>query len=73
MRLLADKGQNYDQACFVAHAGCPELAMRTAELLNQNFPCIPGGVRVYQIGTIIGAHTGPGTVALFFWGKDRKY
>ncbi len=72
MYLLADKGQNYDQACFIAHSGCPELAMQTAEFLNENFPHIPGGVRIYQIGAIIGAHTGPGTVALFFWGKDRK-
>lgn len=72
MCLLADNGQNYNESCFIAHSGCAELAMQAAELLNQNFPKIPGGVRIYQIGTIIGAHTGPGTVALFFWGKARN-
>ena len=72
MCLLADNGPNYNESCFIAHSGCAELAMQAAELLNQNFPKIPGGVRIYQIGTIIGAHTGPGTVALFFWGKARN-
>ena len=26
---------------------------------------------INYIGTTIGSHTGPGTVALFFWGDDR--
>jgi fatty acid-binding protein DegV len=30
-----------------------------------------GKPEIYSIGTTIGAHTGPGTVALFFWGKKR--
>lgn len=72
MCLLADKGQSYDQPCFIAHSGCPELAQQTAELLNRIFPKIPGGVQVFQIGAVIGSHTGPGTVALFFWGKERR-
>ena len=36
------------------------------------FPNIDGGVKIYDIGTIIGTHTGRGTVALFFFGKERK-
>ena len=28
-------------------------------------------VEINNIGTTIGSHTGPGTVALFFWGKER--
>ena len=27
---------------------------------------------IYSVGTTIGSHTGPGTVALFFWGDERK-
>ena len=30
-----------------------------------------GKVLITSIGTTIGSHTGPGTVALFFWGKKR--
>jgi fatty acid-binding protein DegV len=29
-------------------------------------------VLINSIGTVIGSHTGPGTVALFFWGDERK-
>ena len=32
---------------------------------------IERGVLVNNIGTTIGSHTGPGTVALFFFGKER--
>jgi fatty acid-binding protein DegV len=28
-------------------------------------------VEINWIGTTIGSHTGPGTVALFFWGDER--
>ena len=30
-----------------------------------------GTVHHFDIGATIGCHTGPGTVALFFWGKSR--
>ncbi|MBQ4509707.1 MAG: DegV family protein, partial [Clostridia bacterium] len=30
-----------------------------------------GKVEISNIGTTIGSHTGPGTVALFFFGKER--
>ena len=29
-------------------------------------------VEINHIGTTIGSHTGPGTVALFFWGDKRE-
>ena len=31
----------------------------------------PASVEIYPIGATIGSHTGPGTVALFFWGDER--
>ena len=33
---------------------------------------IASAVLIPFIGTTIGSHTGPGTVALFFWGDERK-
>ena len=38
----------------------------------QSFPKLNGKVVINNIGTTIGSHTGPGTVALFFWGDERK-
>ena len=35
-------------------------------------PKLKGKVLINSIGTTIGSHTGPGTVALFFWGKERE-
>ena len=43
-----------------------------ATLVETNFPNLAGKVEIFDIGTTIGAHTGPGTVALYFWGDERK-
>ncbi len=42
-----------------------------ADLIEERFPNLDGKVEINSIGTTIGAHTGPGTVAVFFWGKER--
>ena len=42
-----------------------------ADLVEKNFPNLKGKVEINHIGTTIGSHTGPGTVALFFWGCER--
>lgn len=42
-----------------------------AALVEERFPCLNGKVEIFPIGTTIGSHTGPGTVALFFWGDSR--
>ena len=54
---------------FISHSDCEEDAKSLADLLQERY-----GVSVQiitYIGTVIGAHTGPGTVALFFVGKER--
>ena len=43
---------------------------KTINLLNK-FKKLNGKVLINSIGTTIGSHTGPGTVALFFWGDER--
>ena len=39
--------------------------------VKANFPNIQGEIMINSIGTVIGSHTGPGTVALFFFGDER--
>ena len=46
-------------------------ARAVADLVEQRFPDLSGKVEIYSVGTTIGSHTGPGTVALFFWGDER--
>ena len=53
-------------------SACMEDARAVADLVEQNFRHLNGKVLINSIGTTIGSHTGPGTVALFFWGGERK-
>ena len=71
MEKLAENGIDYSQKCFISHSDVPEEANSLAKLIEEKFPHLNGKVEVYDIGTTIGAHTGPGTVALFFWGAKR--
>ena len=45
---------------------------RLVRLVEERFPKLNGRVEINYVGTTIGSHTGPGTVALFFWGKKRE-
>ena len=48
-----------------------EDAEEVARLIGEQVPALKGKIGIYNIGTVIGAHTGPGTVALFFMGDKR--
>ncbi len=71
MRELADGGLDYSEKCYMSHSACLEDAEDVARAVEAEFKHINGGVLINDIGTTIGSHTGPGTVALFFWGKKR--
>ena len=64
-------GADYDGKCFISHSSAPETAERLRDAVRAQFPRVQP-VRIFDIGTIIASHTGPGTVALFFVGKDRS-
>ena len=54
---------------FISHGDCLEDAQKLAGMLHERF-----GVKVAKIvyvGPVIGAHSGPGTIALFFLGRER--
>lgn len=68
---LADGGADYDGKCFISHSECLNDAKALASLIEENFPNLKGNVEIFDIGATIGAHTGPGTVALFFMGAKR--
>jgi DegV family protein with EDD domain len=67
----ADNGTDYDGKCFISMSACREDAEEVARLVEAAFPKLNGRVLINNIGGLIGAHTGPGTVALFFWGGER--
>lgn len=71
MEAHAQGGLDYDDKCYISMSACMEDAKAVAELVEQTFPKLNGKVLINNIGTTIGSHTGPGTVALFFWGDKR--
>lgn len=72
MKEHALDGENYSGKCYISQSACFEDARKVADLVEEAFPKLSGKVVINNIGTTIGSHTGPGTVALFFWGDDRK-
>ena len=54
---------------FISHGDCLEEAQQLADILEQKH----GGkvTLITEIGPVIGSHSGPGTIALFFVGKHR--
>ena len=67
----AENGTDYTGKVFLSMSACPEDAQAVADLVVKTFPHMDGKPIIHNIGTTIGAHTGPGTVALFFWGDER--
>ena len=74
IKALADKagklGYNLsDQTVFISHGDCIDDANYLADIMRTRF-----GVKdvvISYVGPVIGAHSGPGTVALFFLGSER--
>lgn len=64
-------GENYNGKCFISNSACMEDALVVAELVEAAFPHLNGKVVINSVGTVIGSHTGPGTLALFFVGDKR--
>lgn len=54
---------------FISHGDCREDAEYLASKLKAD--CGVKEVIIYYVGAVIGSHSGPGTLALFFWGNKR--
>lgn len=72
MEENARDGLNYSGKCFLSQSECMEDAREVAALVEERFLKLDGKVEIFPIGATIGSHTGPGTIALFFWGNERK-
>lgn len=72
IRALADKAiQSAEEGCpiFISHADCEEDAIALAHMIRDARGLKPEIIT--DVGPVIGAHAGPGTLALFFVGTDR--
>ncbi len=64
--LAIDPGS---QTMFICHGDCLEEAEQLAQMVKERFGT--QDIRIGYTGTVIGAHSGPGTLALFFLGSER--
>ena len=67
---MGELGGNWDNSTvFICHADCMEDAQRLAEQVKEKY-----GVKeafIGNLGAVIGSHAGPGTLALFFMGREK--
>lgn len=74
LKALADKygelvRQPGEAPVYISHGDCMEDALVLSQMLQEDY-----GVtveRIVDVGPVIGAHSGPGTMALFFVGNHR--
>lgn len=57
------------QTVFISHGDCLEEAQFVADAVRSRFGTTD--IRINFVGPVIGNHSGPGTMALFFLGKER--
>ncbi|MBQ3492087.1 MAG: DegV family protein [Oscillospiraceae bacterium] len=74
IEAIADKmgelglpGEN--ETVFICHGDCMDDAQYLERLVKERYGV--KNVLIYYVGAVIGSHSGPGTLALFFLGKER--
>ncbi len=74
IKALADRAEQLgidlaNQVVFISHGDCIEDANYLADIMRNRFHV--KDVVISYVGPVIGAHSGPGTIALFFLGRER--
>ncbi|MDR1564828.1 MAG: DegV family protein [Oscillospiraceae bacterium] len=74
IKMLVEKMAQYavnpkQQTIFISHGDCLDEAKLLAKMVRNKF-----GIKqdmIHYVGAVIGSHSGPGTLALFFIGTER--
>ena len=68
-KILADIVNPEGQTIHISHGDCEDEAQSLAEMIKEALPV--ADVRISFVGSVIGAHTGPGVIAIFCMGNGR--
>ena len=69
-KKVGELGEGFDNSTmFISHGDCREDAETLAQILRDKYGAKE--VKIGYVGAVIGSHSGPGTLALFFLGKHR--
>lgn len=71
MTQTAEDGLNYSRKIFISNSECPKDAATVQKLIQSRFHQVKE-IDMFAIGATIGVHTGPGTVATFWWGEEPR-
>ncbi|WP_282929851.1 DegV family protein [Anaerococcus sp. Marseille-Q7828] len=71
MAANANDGLDYNDQIYISHADNIEIVDELIELIKDKFKKLDQEIKVSNIGPTIGSHIGPGTLAVFYWGKER--
>lgn len=71
MSVIEENVENLEQqTLYVLHANDMENARRIAELAKESFAF--NDIVIQDVGPVIGCHSGPGTLAVIFFGKELQ-
>ncbi|MDO5026355.1 MAG: DegV family protein [Tissierellia bacterium] len=65
------ESNDYSEKIFISHASNEQFALEAKAMLEEEFDNLKEEIRIFNIGPTIGSHIGPGTLAIFYWGKER--
>lgn len=68
-KIIADIVNPQKQIIHISHGDCADEAQILADMLREALPI--KDVRISYVGSVIGAHTGPGVIAVFCMGDTR--
>ena len=57
------------QEVLIGHGDSLDVAQELRDMIAARFP--EAQIQIAPIGPVIGAHAGPGVIALFFWGSNH--
>ena len=69
-QMTEHKANPADQPVFISHSDAPDIAEQLKNLIIAKYG--PREFIINEIGPVVGAHTGPGTIAFFFLGNERR-
>ena len=68
-KVIADIVNPEGQIIHISHGDCLDEAQTLADMIREALPV--ADVRISYVGSVIGAHTGPGVIAIFCMGDTR--
>lgn len=68
-KVIADIKEPEGQIIHISHGDCEEEAQTLAAMVKEALPI--ADVRISYVGSVIGAHTGPGVIAIFCMAESR--